>query len=167
MSGFSEFVKDFCIVAVSGGLILLIAPCKAMKKQVKFIISVCTVCALLSAVISVSADLEKYVRNIGAQVETEISGVTEDTRKSLAEQAKKNMERETAELICARYGICEDDVYVVAEIDTSNLAAIEVVRINVFLSDASYAESVKAYTTDIFGNAVEVLVLQKGSGHKE
>ena len=146
---------------------MLIAPCKAMKKQVKFIISVCTVCAMLSAMISVSADVKKYVQDISEQVETEVSGVAEDARRSLAEQAKRNMEREASELICAKYNICADGVYVVAEIDTSDMTAIEVVKINVFLSDTSYSDSVKAYIEGVFGNEVEVLVLQKGSERAE
>ena len=58
MSEFSELVRGFCTVAVSGGLMLIMAPDGNLKKYVKFVLSLCMVCALLSAFFTFSEKAE-------------------------------------------------------------------------------------------------------------
>ena len=162
MSAFSEFIRDFCIVAVSSGLIMLIAPCGKLKRQVNFIISLCTVCALLSAIVSVSGEMKEYLEHLETDIEAEMSASGEEARLAVAKQAKKNMEQETERLVCAQCSIDEEDVLVIAEIDASDTSAVEVVKINVFLNDTSLSREVSGYVAKLFENEVEVVVMQKG-----
>ena len=73
MSGFSELVRGFCIIAVSGGLLLIMSPEGNLKKYVKFVLSLCMVCALLSVFFTFSENAEgvfHYGSNHGRFCET-------------------------------------------------------------------------------------------------
>lgn len=64
MSAFAEFIKGACVVAISGGLAMLISPEGKIKRYVKLIISLCMVSALLAPLMSLSSELEGYIDNI-------------------------------------------------------------------------------------------------------
>ena len=164
MSELAEFIKDFCVIAVTGGLVTLVSPNGKLKKHVKFIISLCMVCALASTLISVSEGMEGYLESLGGAIESEKREHVSDTAIAIAAEAKKNIEEETAKMLRARFGFGEDGVYVIAEINAEDTEAVEIVRVNVFITDTEKAEAVRAYVSELFGGAVEVSVMKKGGG---
>jgi vacuolar-type H+-ATPase subunit B/Vma2 len=85
-----------------------------------------------------------------------------DVRISIIREAKKNMEKEIMSLLIARYGIEENEVYAVVQINAENADAVEIERINIFLHDTSCADDVRVYVSSLFENSAEVYVMQKG-----
>jgi hypothetical protein len=59
-------------------------------------------------------------------------------------------------------GICENDIYVVAEIDTEDFAAVKITKINVFLKDMTHESAAREYVSEIFLGSVKIDILQKG-----
>jgi hypothetical protein len=163
MSDFAEFIKDFCVIAVTGGLVTLVSPNGKLRKHVKFIISLCMVCALASTLISVSDGMEGYLESFAGAIESEKHEQVSDTALAIAAEAKKNIEAETAKMLCARFGFSEDGVYVIAEINAEDTEAVEIVRVNVFIADTQEAQAVRSYVSELFGGAAEVSVMRKGN----
>ena len=162
MENFSEFVRGFCVIAVSGGLILLMSPNGSMKKYVKFIVSICMVSALLSAFFTFSEDAEKLFSQIETETESEAGKTQEELRAGVVKETKRNMEAELCALLSAHTGLPKEDIYIVMGIDSSNFAAVEIKEINVFIADSAQAERARAYISEMFMGAVTVNVMQKG-----
>ena len=163
MENFLGFVKDFCVIAVAGGLVMLICPNGRLQTHVKFIISLCMICALLSSFLSVSGDLENFFNGIEISVENEMVQSGEDVRILVAKEAKKNMEQEILRLISSRFGFDGNEVLVIAEIDMSNMEAVDIISVTVFLSDIQKADAVKSYVSELFSNSIDVKVNLKGA----
>ena len=162
MEAFSEFVRGFCIIAVSGGLIMLMAPNGNLKKYVKFIISLCMVCALLSAFFTFSENAEGFFDEIETETENEAGKTKEELYASVAGNAKSNLEAELCKLISAHISVPREDVYVVVRLDTSDFSAVEISEINVFLADISSSDAARVYLSEMFMGAVQINIRQKG-----
>lgn len=162
MGDFAGFVRGFCVVAVSGGLVLTVSPGGNLSKYVKLVISLCMVCALLSAFLTFSENAESFLGKIEAEAGIAAGEAEEEARRRVTAQAKRNMEAELCALIAAHTGAGEEEVYVVAALDTTDFSAVEITEINVFLSDTSKAESVRAFLAEMFAGAVTVNVMHKG-----
>ena len=94
MSEFSELVRGFCTVAVSGGLMLIMAPDGNLKKYVKFVLSLCMVCALLSAFFTFSEKAEWLFSEMETEAEDSAAKTESELRIGVVNQAKKTMEAE-------------------------------------------------------------------------
>ena len=162
MENFAEFVRGFCVIAVSGGLVMLVSPGGKLQKHVKFIISLCMVCALLSAFLSFSENAEKIFAEIESEASEGAGEAEEELCREVAKRAKKNMEEELCALLSAHLGLEREGIYVVAALDTGNLSAVEITEINVFLCDVSRAEEARAYLSEMFMGAVKINVMKKG-----
>jgi len=162
MSGFSELVRGFCVVAVSGGLMLIIAPDGALKKYVKFVLSLCMVCALLSAFFNFSEKAEGFFEKIEIETQDTAAKTEGELRAGIAKQAKKNMEAELRSLLSAHVGVSEKDIYVVVQIDTADLSAVEITKITVFLADTAHSEAARAYLAEMFIDSVDIDIMKKG-----
>jgi hypothetical protein len=162
MSEFLELVRGFCIIAVSGGLVIIMAPDGNLKKYVKFIVSLCMVCALFSAFLSFSASAKGILSGIVPKVQDTAVRTEEELYLGVAKQAKKNLEAELRALLGAHLGISEGDIYVVAEIDTADLSAVEITKITVFLHDTEHGERARAYLDDCLMGSVQIDIKKKG-----
>ncbi len=162
LEGFFDFVKNFCVVAVAGGLVMLAAPNGRLQRHVKFIISLCMVCALLSALVSAPAEIEKYLSEIEIEVEESVSAGGEDARLAVAKTAKSNMEAELCRLLCSRYGLAARDVYVVVTLDTRDLSAVEISGVTAFIAGADKCEGAKEYLAELFMSGTEIIIMEKG-----
>lgn len=162
MEAFFDFVRGFCLIAVSGGVIMLMAPNGNMKKYVKFIISLCMVCALLSAFFTFSENAEGFLKEIEIETENAAGKTQEELYASVTKSAKSNMEAELCALLAEHLGFSRKDVYVVAQLDTSDYSAVRITEINVFLADVSAEASARAYLREMFMGAVQINIMQKG-----
>ena len=162
MSDFTEFVRGFCVIAVAGGLVLSASSDGNLKKHVKFVISLCMVCALLSAVFTFAEKTENFFENIQIDVEDESEKTQTSIKSSVITEAKKNIEKELCALLSERLGVSENDIYVVAEIDTEDFAAVKITKINVFLKDMTHESAAREYVSEIFLGSVKIDILQKG-----
>ena len=162
MEAFAEFIRSFCIVAVSGGIVLLISPDGSTKKYVKFIISLCMVSALLSAFLAFSESAESVFAKIEIQTESAADGTASDVQSAVVREAKRNIEAELCRLLGAHIGADKDELYIVAEVDGSDKSAVEIRTINVFLADMGKQEAARAYLADMFMGAVKINIMQKG-----
>ena len=162
MEGFFGFIKDFCVIAVAGGLIMLASPNGKMQGHIKFIISLCMVCALLSALVSAPAEIEKYFSEIELEVEESVAEGGEDARLAVAKTAKRNMEAELTRLLCARFSLAESDVYIVVTLDTSDLSAVEISAVTAFIEDAEACEGAQEYLSGLFMGSTEIIIMEKG-----
>ena len=162
MSEFSELVRGFCVIAVSGGLLLIMSPEGNLKKYVKFVLSLCMVCALLSAFFTFAEKAEGIVSEI--EVEAQDSAVKTEgaLRLGIVKQAKKNMEKELEALLSTHLDVPSDDIYVIAELDTTDLSAVEITKISVFLADISHGSAAREYLGKTFMNAVAIDIMKKG-----
>jgi hypothetical protein len=55
-----------------------------------------------------------------------------------------------------------DDIYVIAELDTTDLSAVEITKISVFLADISHGSAAREYLEKTFMNAVAIDIMKKG-----
>ena len=99
MSGFSELVRGFCVIAVSGGLLLIMSPEGNLKKYVKFVLSLCMVCALLSAFFTFAENSEEFFSEIEMEAQDTAAKTEGELRLNIVKQAKKNMEAELTSLL--------------------------------------------------------------------
>ncbi len=162
MENFFEFIKNFCIIAVAGGLIMLVSPNGKLQGHVKFIISLCMVCTLLSALVSAPAEIEKYLSQIEIEVEESVTQGGENARLTVAKTAKSNMEAEVKRLLCARFELAEEEVYVVVTLDTSDLSAVEISSVTAFISNAESYEGAKEYLSGLFRGEIDTIIMEKG-----
>ena len=162
MSGFSELVRGFCVIAVSGGLLLIMSPEGNLKKYVKFVLSLCMVCALLSAFFTFSESTKAFFDEIEMEAQDAAEKTESELRFNIAKQAKKNMEEELALLLSSQLDVPKSDIYVVAEVDMTDLSAVEITKISVFLADVSHGEKARNYLLQTFMNAVPIDIMKKG-----
>ncbi len=162
MEKFFDFVKNFCVIAVAGGLVMLAAPNGRLQPHVKLIISLCMVCALLSALVSAPAEIEKYLSQIEIEVEESASLGGEDARLAVAKTAKSNMEEELCRLLCSRYDLAARDVYVVVTLDTRDLSAVEIIGVTAFIAGADACEGAREYLSELFMGGTEIIIMEKG-----
>ena len=162
MGSFAEFIRSFCIVAVSGGIVLLLSPDGSTKKYVKFIISLCMVSALLSAFLAFSESAESVFAEIEIQTESGADVAENDVQAAVVREAKRNMEAEICRLLSANLGTGEEELYIVVEVDGSDKSAVDICAINVFLADMGEQEEARAYLEKMFMGAVKINIMQKG-----
>jgi len=158
----AEFVRGFCVIAVSGGLVLLMAPDGNMKKYVKFIVSLCMVSALLSAFFVFSEKAGNIFAEIEIETENEAEKREEEMRFALVKEAKRNMEAELTALLSAHMNIDKEDIYIVARLDAADLNAVEITEISIFLQDMSCEQEAKKYISEMFMGAVKINIMKKG-----
>ena len=162
MSALSEFVRGFCIIAVSGGLVMLMAPNGNLKKYVKFVISLCMVCALLSAFFTFSENAEGLISKIETATGEEAYKTKEELYRQIVKETKKNMESEICSLLAAHTGVAREDIYTVAKLDAGDYSSVEITEIYVFLADMSAADAARAYLEEMFMGSVTINIRQKG-----
>ena len=162
MSGFSELVRGFCIIAVSGGLMLIISPDGKLKKYVKFVLSLCMVCALLSAFFTFSEKAGNIFSEIELEVQDTAAKTQEEIYAEVVNRSKKNMEAEVRSLLAAHLGVGQEDIYVVVQIDTAEPSAVEITKITVFLADTAHSDVAREYLADMFIGAVPIDIMKKG-----
>lgn len=162
MTDFFAFIKDFCLIAVAGGLVMLMSPNGNLSKHVKFLISLCMVCALLSAVISVSGKADEFIQSLDSAIKEDAYQNEYDSRIAVAKQAKSNMEDEVERLLTSKFGIDQSDVRAVITLDTKDLSAVEITGITLFLGNMDINERACGYIAELFGEEVTVIALQKG-----
>jgi hypothetical protein len=162
MTEFAEFVRGFCLIAVAGGLMLIAAPDGKLKKHVKFVLSICMVCALLSAFLSFSENASELFGKIGEAAESNAQKNQAEIYLDVAKTAKKNMEAELRSLLCTRLEEKESGIYVVVQIDTEDLSAVEITGISVFLDDMEKAEEAQSYLDEMFMGSVKINIMKKG-----
>ncbi len=163
MSAFSEFIKGACVVAISGGLAMLLSPEGKTKRYVKFIISLCMVSALLAPIMSLSSELERYIDDIEIQAQ---DGAKNDSAKAeamVAAAAKENIEDEIERLICSKFGLNSDETYIVVAIDSEDISAVKITDINVFIDDIGKSGEIKEYLSELFLRTANINIIKKGA----
>lgn len=162
MGAFYDFIKSFCVVAVSGGLAMASAPEGEIKKYIKYVISLCVVCSMLAGFLSFAGDFPKELDELKIKAE-EVSAeaqMSADMRVALA--ARENIENELSALICAQFGFETGQVYTVVGIDSEDISAVRITEISVFVSDASEKEKIRAYVSELFLETANIYIMKKG-----
>lgn len=162
MNGFFAFIKDFCLIAVAGGVIMLLLPNGNMSKHLKLIISLCMICALTSATVSAFGAGRELMERLEYEIEEEYAIGAGTSRAEVARQAKLNLEREVKSLVSERFGSSGDDIIVIVSIDASDLDAVRITGVTVFLSDMEENEAVREYVETLFCGEAAVTVARKG-----
>ncbi len=164
MNSFYEFVKSFCIIAISGGLAMAVSPEGNIKKYIKYIVSLCIVCALLSPFLSFAEKAPKFLEDFDMEAEEVGANVSEDAQMNVALEAKKNIEEEVSTLISANFGYKKEDIYIVVAIDGKDTSAVKITDVTVFLADISRKEEVREYISELFLNTANIHIMRKGAG---
>ncbi len=162
MNGLSDLIRSFCIVAIAGGIVMLISPEGNVKKYIKFIVSLCVVASLISPVFSISERLPEYLENIESETIKESQDLSKEVYADVALTAKKNIEEEVEELIVLNFNFTKEDVYVVATIDSTDITAVKITDITIFLSDTSCKDDIKDYLSELFLQTVNINIIKKG-----
>ena len=162
MSGFSELVRGFCIIAVSGGLLLTMSPEGNLKKYVRFVLSLCMVCALISVFFTFAEDAKGLFSEIEIESQEVAVKTENELRRGVVKQAKKNMEAELNVLLSAHLNVPQSDIHVVAEVNDDDLSSVKITKISVFLADISCGAAARAYLEETFMNAVPIDIMKKG-----
>lgn len=163
MSAFAEFIKGACVVAISGGLAMLISPEGKIKRYVKLIISLCMVSALLAPLMSLSSELEGYIDNIKLESADKAQSDYAAAEAMVTATARENIETELKELIHAEFGFKEDEVYIVVTIDSEDISALKITDITVFLSDTQKSEEIERRLSELFLNTANIHIIKKGA----
>ncbi len=163
MSTFAEFIKGSCVVAISGGLAMLISPEGRIKRYVKLIISLCMVSALLSPIMSLSSELDGYIDKIKLGYDDKAQSDYAAAEATVAATARENIEIELASLICAEFGFDEGEVNIIVTIDSADISAVKITDITVFLSDTQKGEEIERRLSELFLNTANIHIIKKGA----
>jgi hypothetical protein len=120
------------------------------------------VCALLSAFFTFAENSEEFFFEIEMEAQDTAAKTEGELRLNIVKQAKKNMEAELTSLLSSHLGVPKSDIYVVAEVDTADLSAVEITKISVFLTDISHSAATEDYLRQTFMNAVPIDIMKKG-----
>lgn len=121
------------------------------------------VSALLAPIMSLSSELERYIDNIEIQVQ---DGAKSDFAKAeamVAAAAKENIEDEIERLICSKFGLNDDETYIVVAIDSEDISAVKITDINVFLDDIDKSGEIKEYLSELFLRTANINIIKKGA----
>lgn len=121
------------------------------------------VSALLAPIMSLSSELEQYIDNIEIQVQ---DGAKSDFAKAeamVAAEAKENIEAEVERLICSKFGLNDDETYIVVAIDSEDISAVKITDINVFLDDIDKSGEIKEYLSELFLRTANINIIKKGA----
>lgn len=121
------------------------------------------VSALLAPIMSLSSELEQYIDNIEIQVQ---DGAKSDFAKAeamVAAEAKENIEAEVERLICSKFGLNDDETYIVVAIDSEDISAVKITDINVFLDDIDKSGEIKEYLSELFLRTSNINIIKKGA----
>ncbi|MBE6654410.1 MAG: hypothetical protein E7608_03000 [Ruminococcaceae bacterium] len=164
MTSFYDFVKSFCITAISGGLAMAVSPEGKIKKYIKYIVSLCVICALLAPFLSFAQKAPTLLDNFGVEIEDASASVSDKAQTSVALEAKKNIEKELSKLVGANFGYKEEDMYIVVAIDGKDPSAVRITDVTLFLSDISRKDEVDEYISELFLNTANIHIMKKGAG---
>ena len=164
MSSFYEFIKSFCIIAISSGLAMALSPEGNMKKYIKYLVSLCVVCALLSPFLSFAQKAPKLLTNFEMEIKDVSADVKDEAQTNVALIAKQNIENELSSLLSANFGFKEDDIYIVLTIDSVDVSAVKITDVTVFLCDVAKKEEISEYISELFLNTVNLHIMKKGVG---
>ena len=164
MGAFYDFVKSFCVIAISGGLVMASSPEGELKKYIKYIISLCVVCSMLSAFLSFSAEIPENLDEFDIKIK-EVSAETENNAAiDVALAARRNIENEISALLCAQFGFEEGDIYTVVGIDSEDISAVKITDVTVFISEISEKEKIYDYVSELFLESANIYIMKKGAG---
>ncbi len=162
MEAFYDFVKSFCVVAIAGGMAMASSPEGELKKYIKYIISLCVVCAMLSGFLSFAGEMPEHLDELEIKVKEVSAEAQIGAEMRVALAAKENIENELSSLICAQFGFEEDEVYTVVGIDSEDISAVRITLVSVFVSDISEKEKIYAYVSELFLETANIYIMKKG-----
>lgn len=162
MSGFSEFVKSFCVVALSSGLVYALSPSGKLKKYVKFIVSLCVVTALIYPIITFAKTVPDKIENIKTDTDISVGNIYNEIYSEITSKTRENIENEVKNSVCSRFGYDENDVFVIVTLDTENISAVNITDVTVFVSDISKKEKINSYLSELFLYRVNINIMKKG-----
>ena len=160
LSGFVLSVMTVCVIA---GVATGLSPEGAMKRYIKYIVSLCVLAAIMTPVICVFSSLPSY----GEAIPELFGGgeaARDDAEEKLIETQKKAVEQSIKNVISERFGIDSGSITVEITIDATNKSAIEIRGINITVGAKCRAEEIRAYIDEMFYGTARVIVTEAFDG---
>ena len=164
MVAFYDFIKSFCLITISGGLVMASSPEGDLKKYIKYIISLCVVCSMLSAFFSFAESIPENLDEFDIKIKEVSAEAENNAALGVALAAKENIESEISALLCAQFSFEEGDIYTVVGIDSEDISAVKITDISVFVSDISEKEKIYDYVSELFLGSANIYIMKKGEG---
>ena len=135
-----------------------------LKKYIKYIISLCVVCSMLSAFFSFAEKLPENLDEFDIKIKEVSAEMENNAALGVALAAKENIESEINALLCARFGFEKGDIYTVVRIDSEDISAVKITDISIFISDISKKDKIHDYVSELFLESANIYIMKKGEG---
>lgn len=135
-----------------------------LKKYIKYIISLCVVCSMLSAFFSFAEKLPENLDEFDIKIKEVSAEMENNAALDVALAAKENIESEINALLCAQFGFKKGDIYTVVRIDSEDISAVKITDISIFISDISKKEKIYDYVSELFLGSANIYIMKKGEG---
>lgn len=139
MEALKQYIYSLMVISVIGGVITALTPTdkSEINKYVRFAVSVAAVFAMLAPFIGQTLsdlDFGTWQTDVGDFEQTADSMLPE----KVLEEAKKRAEKNIQIVLQTKFGIPESDAGVFLVLDTEDMQAVEIVRLEVSLYDARH-----------------------------
>ena len=156
MDGVKTFAEGVILVCVSAGVAMRLSPDGKLKKYLGYIISLCVLCAIL-------APLGKAIGGFEWDfITTEEASDGTGAERLVIDAEKAEIERSISSLISTKWDV--GDVSVSLTLDESNVSAIEIRAIDIYIS-GQVPDGIEEYISDMFYGTAKVRV--HGEGDKD
>lgn len=156
MDGVKTFAEGVILVCVSAGVAMRLSPDGKLKKYLGYIISLCVLCAILAPLGKAIGGFEWDL------ITTEEASDGTDAERLVIDAEKAEIERSISSLISTKWDV--GDVSVSLTLDESNVSAIEIRAIDIYIS-GQVPDGIEEYISDMFYGTAKVRV--HGEGDKD
>ncbi len=163
MRDFMSFFGELIVMIAVCGVFYSIIPDGSQKKYVQFAISLCILASLIGPMLSVVSSLPEILEDAEFQVEKEEVDLEDDMTHAVIENSRKNIEDSVKTLLFERFGTPKENIKVFLELDTSDLANIEILSIQAEVRSSSLADRIrmKEYLSEQFLDSCEIQITYK------
>ena len=153
----SKYIISVLTVAIIGGIVSTLVASKrqSLKKHINFIIGLISAIVFLSPIIKV-INSAALIKNELTSIIEEITDNSEISNANglIVTTSTERITNNIKEAISKRFGFEASDIYVSAELNKSNIEAIEITSIRITISnEASWSdtEPIKSYVEELIG----------------
>ena len=150
------FIYAFVSVCVGAGVITQIAPEGALKKYLKYIVSLCVLAAMLSPLIKAFGVIAR--EDLSVTFDAEDTNGQKAAEDIVIENGKSRIEDAIRSEISKKWEISYDDVSVEITLDVSNKQAIEIKNIKINVAGVTNTNEIKDYISKLFYGTANVSV---------
>lgn len=147
-----SWIIGIFLVTVCSAMITLMSPDGEMKKYVRLVASLSVLASIAIPLVFAASKL-RY--DISIENPSEIDSVSESGFDIISLSAKE-IEKSVGDHVATGFSLQRDDVFVTAELDGSDMTAVEIKRVEISVPHGADIRAVKEYVSGLFNGKISV-----------